>query len=89
MTIYHFFTLGHKVLPLNKFVFFWGKFMEKGLFLKSVKNKFVVQHSADFWPFLRAPAEKLVPHSQSVLKVGYITGIKIIFLFFRVNVTAT
>ena len=65
--IYHSFTLGNKVWPLSKisqFLAIYGK----GPFIQGVKNENIVQHPAHFWPFLRAPAGKLRPHSQISFK---------------------
>ena len=32
--------------------------------MQGVKNKFIFQHTAHYWPFLKALAEKLMPYSQ-------------------------
>ena len=41
--------------------------MESGIYTEC-QIKFIVQHLAHFWPFLKAPADKLMPHSQISFK---------------------
>ena len=53
-------------MPFKKIVNF--EISGKGLFVQGVKYKFIVQHPEHFWPFLRAPAEELMPHSHLSLK---------------------
>ena len=33
-------------------------------------QRIIVQHPVYFWPFLKAPAEKLMPHPQISFKSG-------------------
>ena len=67
LIIYHSFTLSEQICPLKEFAIFL-EINVKWLFIQGVKKEFIVQHPAHFWPFLRAPAEKLMPDSQISFK---------------------
>ena len=60
--------LWRKKMVFQKICIFFLEINVKWLFIQGVKKEFSVQHPVHFWPFLRAPAEKLMPHSQISFK---------------------
>ena len=40
----------------------------KWIIIQGDKKKGIVEYPADFWPFSKAPAEKLMPHPQISFK---------------------
>ena len=65
LIIHHYFTLGHKIGQKIAIVFAnWWKVAN----YTGCQIKFIVQYFAHFWPFLRALADKLMPHCQISFK---------------------
>ena len=67
LIIYHSLTLGQKIWSLKKIGIFlvnqWKVDNYTGCYKKNI-----VQHPVHFWPFVKAPAEKLMPHPQISFK---------------------
>ena len=63
LIIYHNLTLIQKKLAIKKIVNIFGNQLKVANYA-GCQNKFIVKHLAHFLPFLKAPGDKLVPHSQ-------------------------
>ena len=63
------FYFGPKFCPLKKIAYFLEI---NGKWLNIQKKIFFVQHPRHFWPFVRDPEAKLMPHFHISLKTGNI-----------------
>ena len=64
-----FFHFGPNFLVIIKIIHVFGKSMGIDC-LSKVSKKSIVQHPAHFRPFLKFPAEKLIPHLHISFKTG-------------------
>ena len=67
LIIYHNLTLVQKNWPLKKIANVFGNQL-KGANYAGCQNKFIVKSLVNFWPFLKAPGDKPLPHSQISFK---------------------
>ena len=56
--------MGQKNWSLKKLAYF----LEVNGIIQGVKKNHIVKHHVHFWPFLKAPVEKLMPHPQISFK---------------------
>ena len=67
LIIYHNLTLVQKNWPLKKIANVFGNQLKVANYA-GCQNKFIVKHLANLLLFLKAPGDKLVPHSQISFK---------------------
>ena len=68
LIIHHSFNLGQQILPLKKIAIVFGNWWKVANYT-GCQTKFIVQHLAHFWPFPKALADKLMPHSKISFKI--------------------
>ena len=67
LIINHYFALGQQLWPIKQ-IYIFCENQWKVAFYTECKKKVIVHHPAYFWLFLKAPAGKLMPHSQICFK---------------------